>query len=148
MFLKIFFPLVMVFCGLAQAEPGRLLLEARKYAAAGALGEAITEYERYLFFTRDSPAVPVYLSIAGLYKKQGRFGDAQRALRSALAGAETDSMRYEIRIQHAVLEAAQGRYASAKMEFIRIASFSAAERQRFRARIFLFIAYVLTGEWS
>jgi tetratricopeptide (TPR) repeat protein len=149
MFLKMFFALVVVFSAFVRAgEGGRLLLEAQKLTAAGAFGEAITEYERYLFFTRDSPAVPVYLAIAGLYKKQERFSDAQKALRSALAGAATDSMRYEIRIQYAVLEIARGRYASAEMELIRIASFSAAERQRLRARFFLFMAHVLTGEWN
>jgi tetratricopeptide (TPR) repeat protein len=137
-----------VSCVFAEAGEGGLLHEARKCAAAGVFEKSITEYERYLFFAPDSPAVQVYLSIASLCRKLNRFEGARKALRSALARAATDSMRYEIRMRSAFLDAAEGRYASAITELIRISSFATSQSQRFRARFFLFVAYVRTGTWD
>lgn len=125
-----------------------VLYEAHQLALAGATDDAVTEYQRYLFFNPDSPAVAIYLSIAGMYRDQGRFADAQDALQSALTLAETDTLRDAIRIEYSLLEMAQGRYSSAQMELLRIDSFSKNAAVRLGADRFLCISYILAGNLS
>ena len=91
------------FCVRADVLEHPILQEANRLALAGAADEAVTEYKRYLFFNPDSPAVSVYLSMAEAYRDQGRLGDAQDALRSALPSAGSDSVRDAIRTEYSVL---------------------------------------------
>jgi len=132
----------------SDAEPHPALLAAEALTLTGAADAAITEYKRYLFFNPDSPAVPVHLAIAGLFKSIGKYAEAQVSLQSALLAAANDSLRDEIRIKSAVIAIVQGKHSAAQGELTRIASFSPNLAIRERAELFLCIGLLFAGSWD
>jgi tetratricopeptide (TPR) repeat protein len=121
---------------------------ARALTGVGATEAAITEYKRYMFFNPDSPAISVHLAIADLFRSEGKPEEAREAMLAAISCAPTDSMREEIRIQTALLAAAQGKFTTAQMELLRIASFTTIPAVRNRAELFLCIGDIFSGQWD
>jgi tetratricopeptide (TPR) repeat protein len=122
--------------------------EAEGLAAIGAWNEAITEYERYVFFHPDSPSVVVIRAIADLYGKQGNFEKAVETLDRALSLSLADSLRDVIRIEAASFSIAAGDYQTAQLELIRIGAFTLSSEIRDRASRYLCLVYCMSMDWA
>lgn len=122
--------------------------EADRLDAIGAWNEAITEYERYVFFHPDSPSVTVLRAIADLYGKQGNFRKAVETLDRALLLSLDDSLRDEIRIEAAAFNVAAGDYQTAELELIRIGAFTLSPEIRDRSNRYLCLVYCMSMDWA
>jgi hypothetical protein len=122
--------------------------EAERLDAIGAWDEAITEYERYLFFHQDSPSIAEIRAIADLYGKQGNFRKAEETLDRALSLSLADSLRDVIRIEAASFSIAAGDYQSAQLELIRIGAFTLSSEIRVRANRYLCLVYCMSMDWA
>jgi len=122
--------------------------EAERLDAIGAWDEAITEYERYVFFHPDSPSVAVIRAIADLYGKQGNFRKAAGTLDRALSLSLADSLRDVIRIEAASFSIAAGDYQTAHLELLRIGAFTLSSEIRDRAGRYLCLVYCMSMDWA
>ena len=125
-----------------------ILNEAERLAAIGAWDEAVTEYERYLFFHPDSPSATVIRAIADLYGKQGDFRKAAETLDRALSLLLDDSLRSENRIEAAAFNIAAGDYQTAELELMRIGAFALSPGLRRRANRYLCLVYSMSMDWA
>jgi hypothetical protein len=125
-----------------------IIREAERLTAIGAWSEAITEYERYMFFHPDSSSVSMIRAVADCYGKQGDFKRGVKMLAHALSLPITDSLRDVIRIEAAAFQIGAGDYQSAQLELIRIATFAKSLESRRRANRFLCLVYCMVMDWS
>jgi tetratricopeptide (TPR) repeat protein len=132
----------------AGASIDSALVEAGRLVSIGAYDEAITEYERYLYFNPDSSGPEICAAIADLYWRQGLFVQASRALDRALSYAVNDSIRDALRLEAAAMAIAAGNYQGALEELIRISAFTSFSTLRDRADRYRCLVYVMTMEWG
>jgi tetratricopeptide (TPR) repeat protein len=125
----------------------RIIDEAHRLGAINAWNEAITEYERYLYFFPDSASVTVYIAMARCQTASGDFMGASQTLNRAMGLPIDDSVRADLRIEAAAYSIAGEDFQAAEFEFLRIAAFAPSPLQRIRAERYLGLVRCMTMNW-
>lgn len=122
---------------------------ANQFLEFGNNDQAITEFERFIFFNPESELVrEAYLKISEAYQRQGNWENSVKALQYAIARAETDSMKEVIKITLARNLLASGSYSNAEFELLRLAHYSSYSDIKNRARFLLGICHLYTFKWQ
>lgn len=139
----------LVLCLGAAVQPlDPLLLLGDRLLADGLADEAITEYRRYLFFSRDVPAArtaQAHARIAFAYRGEGQHDKAVESLLEAIAAAADEGERDQWRVDLGVTEMARGRYDLAEFTLLKVEMFSGSGTARARAAFFRGIAGLYVG---
>ncbi len=122
---------------------------ADKFFDSRFYNEAITEYQRYIFFNDTEADVSYsYYKIGLAYRNIYNPEKSLDAFESSVATAFTDSVKDERKIDIAVNYIAWGRYSEAKLVLLKLISFSKIPEIRRKASLFLGVAHLYCYEWE
>ena len=124
-------------------ELGDSLFGMRSY------GEAITEYRRFLFFQPGDPRASDALYKIGLaYRSQGRWTEAIEAMQTAIQRTADAELKFERRIDLAVIIIASGDYSPALVELLKVSKAKPSDRLRQRAIFLQGVAHLYMFNWE
>jgi len=122
---------------------------ADKFFDSRLYNEAITEYQRYIFFNRTGADVSYsYCKIGLAYRNLYNPEKSLDAFESSVATAVSDSVKDKRKIDIAVNYIAWGRYSEAKLVLLKLISFSKIPEIRRKASLFLGVAHIYCYEWE
>ncbi len=125
------------------------LMTADKFYENHYYEQAITEYERFLFFNPgDEQAGIIYYKISLALRNQELWPAALKAMDKSIFNTIQDSIKDDRTIAKAVIYMVQSDFSSAEFELLRIAHFSDYTILRQKAFYFLGICYVYTARWE
>ncbi len=111
--------------------------------------EAITEYQRYIFFNKNGKEVSyAYYKIGLAYRNMYDMEKSLSALEFSAQTTSSDTIRCERKIDIAVNYIAWRRYSKAKFILLKLISFSEIPEIRKKASLFLGIAHLYCYEWE
>lgn len=111
--------------------------------------EAITEYQRYIFFNDTGKDISYsYYKIGIAYRNLHDLEESLDALEFSVQASISDSIKDERKIDIAVNYIAWGRYSEAKLVLLKLMSFSKVPETRRKASLFLGIAHLYSYEWE
>lgn len=111
--------------------------------------EAITEYQRYIFFNDTGTDISYsYYKIGLAYRDLYNPEKSLDAFESSVATAFSDSIKDKRKIDIAVNYIAWGRYSEAKLVLLKLISFSKIPEIRRKASLFLGVAHLYCYEWE
>lgn len=111
--------------------------------------EAITEYQRYIFFNKTGEEVSyAYYKIGLAYRNLRNFEKSLNALELSAGAAFSDTTKDERKIDIAVNLIASREYSKAKFILLKLISFSEIPEIRKKASLFLGIAHLYCYEWE
>ncbi|MCP4584238.1 MAG: hypothetical protein GY839_21710 [candidate division Zixibacteria bacterium] len=111
--------------------------------------EAVTEYQRYIFFNPDDEYLgDVHRRIGLAYRNMGQWQSAKDAIRKSIYTAADDSIRDERKIDLAVVLISSGNYSAAEMELLRLSYFSSYPSLKQRASFFLAVSCIYAYKWE
>jgi len=145
---KCFLFLLIFFCGSLYGGDVALDL-ADKFFNSHLYNEAITEYQRYIFFNDAEADVSYsYYKIGLAYRNLYNFKKSLDAFENSVQTANSDSVKNERKIDIAVNYIAWGRYSEAKLVLLGLISFSEISEIKRKASLFLGVAYLYCYEWK
>jgi hypothetical protein len=122
---------------------------ADNFFDSGFYNEAITEYQRYIFFNHTGDHISdSYYKIGLAYRNLYNLEKSLDALEFSVQTANSDSIKDERKIDIAVNYIAWGRYSEAKMVLLKLMSFSKIPEARRKASLFLGITHLYCYEWE
>ena len=122
---------------------------ADKFFDARLYNEAITEYQRYIFFNDTGEDVSYsYYKIGLAYRDLYNPEKSLDAFENSVATTGADSTKDERKIDIAVNYIAWGRYDEAKLVLLKLVSFSKITEIRRKASLFLGVAHLYCYEWE
>ncbi len=125
------------------------LLMADSLSFAGFYFDAITEYERFLFFNPGASLVSVVQSKIGTCRARlGEWDNALAAMDLSVTSAGSDSVEEVRRIDRAVILLAAGSFEEARIDLVPSVRLSNGTDPGERARVLLFLSYVLEHDWD
>jgi len=111
--------------------------------------EAITEYQRYIFFNDTGKDVSYsYYKIALAYRNMYNLEKSLDAFELSAGTTFSDTIKDERKIDIAVNYIAWGKYSEAKLVLLKLMSFSKIPEIRRKASLFLGIAHLYCYEWE
>ncbi len=111
--------------------------------------EAITEYERYIFFNDNEREVSyAYYKIGLAYRNMRNLQKSLDALELSAGAAFSDTTKDERKIDIAVNYIAGGEYSKARFVLLKLISFSKIPEIRRKASLFLGVAHLYCYEWE
>jgi tetratricopeptide (TPR) repeat protein len=117
--------------------------------SSGFYDDAITEYQRYLFFNPGSKLLDdTYSKIGYCYAHLEKWNRAVEAMDKSILLAEDDSLLDQRRIDRAVILLTLGDDEGAQFGLKPVAHFSNYEDIRKRAGMLLFLSTVFTHDWE
>ena len=142
--------LFFLFCFCLPLYGGDVLLDlADKFFDTRLYDEAITEYQRYIFFNKTGKEVSYsYYKIGLAYRNLYNPEKSLDAFESSVATSFVDSVKDERKINIAVNYIAWGRYSEAKLVLLKLMSFSKIPEIRRKASLFLGVAHLYCYEWE
>ncbi len=122
---------------------------ADRFFDSGFYKEAITEYQRYIFFNDTGREMSyAYYKIGLAYRNMRNLEKSLDALELSAQTAFSDTTKYERKIDIAVNYIAWGKYSKAKFVLLKLISFSKIPEIRSKASLFLGVAHLYCYEWE
>jgi tetratricopeptide (TPR) repeat protein len=117
--------------------------------SSGFYDEAITEYDRYLFFNSGSRwPDDTYSKIGYCYAHLEKWDKAFEMINKSILFARSDSLLDQRRIDQAVILLALGNNGEAQLNLRQMAYFSNYEAIRKRSGMLLFLSEIFTHDWE
>lgn len=111
--------------------------------------EAITEYQRFIFFNPEDERVGyAYYKIGLAYRSEGQWPEAIEALKISVQKTRDDSLAEERRIISGTTLIASGSPSAALLELFKVSQFSRYPTLRSRALFFQGVAYLYLFNWD
>ena len=111
--------------------------------------DAITEYQRFIFFNPEHDMVgDAYYKLGMAYRNQEQWQKAMEAIRKSIYSTTNDSIKDERKIAIALIQFVTTNYSSAEFELLRVAHFSKYAPIKKKAFFFLGVCNLYTYKWE
>ena len=122
---------------------------ANLYEESGLYDQAITEYQRYLFFHPDSSSsINISVSISDNFKKLSRINESRKWLQRAIERSQNSSIKDSLKLKLLPLLIAEKKYALVEMNAIKLIFFSRSEEIVKQAHFYLGLTYLYQNRWQ
>ncbi|MEN9979774.1 MAG: hypothetical protein ABIK38_05450 [candidate division WOR-3 bacterium] len=114
---------------------------AKTLAESGNYYEAVTEYKRFIFYSRDSMEIAgAWREIGKIYQSQCMFAEAKNAFKTAVRFASDDSFQALLRIDLGINYLVSNDLSQGELELLRVATFTSYPQIRQRAYLFFAVS--------